>query len=432
MTNSRCSATAPRTSSWAWHRAFFTALIVVLVSACQDTTTPTSLTPDFQVTGPEVSVVVLLDESFAGRGHAANRSRAAEMARGMGVTPTHTYGTALFGFAASVLPGRINALRRDPRVRSVQLDGMASASPLGTSPRFGASANGRGNGNGGGKGGGKPKPEPEDPCLSEPAQNGGWGLERVGGSADGTGRTVWIIDSGVEFANCDLNVDVGRSENFIFDYVTGKGKKAQPATADDRYGHGTAVAGIVAAIDNDIGAVGVAAGATVVPVRVLGTNGYGSWSTIAAGIDYVAANAAPGDVANVSLGGPTHYDFVDEAILTGASRGIVFAIAAGNQSVDAATREPAHVEHVNVYTVSAIDNADTFASFSNFGNPPIDFAAPGVDILVLDLGGGVRVGSGTSASAPFVAGILTLQGLVATDGFALGDPDEDPDPIAHR
>jgi hypothetical protein len=96
------------------------------------------------------------------------------------------------------------------------------------------------------------------------------------------------------------------------------------------------------------------------------------------------------------------------------------------------TREPAHVEHPNVYTVSAFDSSDGFASFSNFGNPPIDFAAPGVDILVLDLGGGVRLGSGTSASAPFVAGILTLQSVIATDGFVLGDPDGNPDPIAHR
>ena len=70
--------------------------------------------------------------------------------------------------------------------------------------------------------------------------------------------------------------------------------------------------------------------------------------------------------------------------------------------------------------------------FSNFGIPPIDFAAPGVDILVLDLGGGVRTGWGTSASAPFVAGILTLQGLVGTDGYARDNPDGDLNPIAHR
>jgi len=413
--------------------------VVLLATACADSPTATDADPSFHVGGQNVSVVVTLDETFAESGipvsgvaHSRNKDRAAELAGQMGVSATRTYGTALFGFAANVPEGRIEALRRDPRVRSVELDGMASAPDSWTrAPVFqrGPASNGRG-GNPG-----KPPPEPEpDPCADEPAQVEGWGRVRVGGVGDGTGKTVWILDSGIDFASCDLNVDVDRSANFIFDYVTGRGKKAQPADARDMNGHGTAVASVVAAIDNEIGAVGIAAGATVVPVRVLGINARGAWSAIAEGIDYVAASAAPGDIANMSIGGTTHQDFVDTAVQNAADLGIVFTISAGNRSLDAGIElyEPAHNEHTNIYTVSAIDSIDALTSFSNFGSP-VDFAAPGLDITVYRLGGGVVSSAyGTSFAAPMVAGILTLQGFVGTDGFATGDPDGVPDPIAHR
>jgi subtilisin family serine protease len=114
-----------------------------------------------------------------------------------------------------------------------------------------------------------------------------------------------------------------------------------------------------------------------------------------------------------------------------ADRGIFFSLAAGNESDSAEEFEPAHVEHENVYTISAIDRFDVFASFSNYGNPPVDYAAPGVSILSTRMGGGVTTMSGTSMAAPHVCGILLSKGSPATDGDAVNDPDGNPDPIAH-
>ncbi len=190
------------------------------------------------------------------------------------------------------------------------------------------------------------------------------------------------------------------------------------------------MAGTIAAKDGDGSVVGVAAGATVVAVRVLDKRGSGWWSWVIAGVDYVAANASAGDVANMSLGGGG-YTLLDDAVKTAAGKGIKFALAAGNSATNAGTRSPARVEHDNVYTVSAIDSVDKFAYFSNYGNPPVDFAAPGVSVLSLWKDSGTRTISGTSMAAPHVAGILLL-GDVKSSGTAIGDPDGNPDPIAHR
>ncbi len=206
-----------------------------------------------------------------------------------------------------------------------------------------------------------------------------------------------------------------------------RGREDSP---DDANGHGTHVAGTVAAIDNDIDVVGVAPNATVHPVRVLSKNGFGMTDWIVAGIDYVAANGVAGDCANMSLGGLGHQDSIHDAVIGAADLGIRFSVSAGNESADAEDYEPAHVEHPNVYTISAIDSKDIFASFSNWGEP-VDFAAPGVDVLSTQMGGGTTIMSGTSMAAPHVCGILLHLATPDSDGYAIDDPDNDPDPIAH-
>lgn len=245
-----------------------------------------------------------------------------------------------------------------------------------------------------------------------------WGIQRVNGGVDGTGLTAWVIDTGIDLDHADLNVDASRGANFV-----SRGRN----TVNDGNGHGTHVAGTIAAIDNAVGVVGVAAGATVIPIRVLDNRGSGSLSGVIAGINFVGANAAPGDVANMSLGGGFS-QILNDAVIAAANNGIKFALAAGNETQPAANTSPASVEHPNVYTVSAIDMNDKMAGFSNFGNPPIDCAAPGVAILSTWNDGGLNTISGTSMAAPHVAGILLL-GPVAFDGFALGDIDSNPDPI---
>lgn len=264
--------------------------------------------------------------------------------------------------------------------------------------------------------GGKPRPSPSGQVV--PA-----GVTRIGGPEYGGGRSVWIVDTGVDLRHRDLVVGFGA--NFVRD---ARGRLS--GTANDGNGHGTHVAGTVAAIDNQDDVVGVAAGATVHPVRVLDDRGNGQVDWVVAGLDFVAANAMPGDVVNLSLGASGHFQSLHDAVIGMADRGIRVSIAAGNAAAAAADYEPAHVEHPNVYTVSAVDNRDRFAAFSNFGNPPIDWAAPGVDVLSLRAGGGTVAYSGTSMAAPHIAGILLLSNP-RSDGEAIGDVDGVPDPIGH-
>ena len=189
------------------------------------------------------------------------------------------------------------------------------------------------------------------------------------------------------------------------------------------------VAGIIAAKKNDIGVVGVAPGATVIPVKVLSSSGPGSTSGVIAGVNHVAANGKPGDVANMSLGGGVS-STLDKAVIAAASKGVIFTLAAGNSATSVTGASPARVNAANIYTISAVDSLDQFASFSNFGLG-VDFAAPGVGIYSTYRDGGYATLSGTSMAAPHAAGLfLATNGNPKTCGFVTaGDPDGDPDPI---
>ncbi|TFB12582.1 S8 family peptidase [Candidatus Marinimicrobia bacterium MT.SAG.4] len=282
------------------------------------------------------------------------------------------YTHAISGFTATLSRNDAAKLRLDPRVAIVEQDRIISLAK----PAW--------------AGGGNDDPEPQ---LIP------WGITRVGGAADGSGMTAWIIDTGIDLEHADLNVNVALSANFV-----PRGKKSP----NDGNGHGTHVAGTIAAIDNDIDVVGVAAGASVVAVRVLDNSGSGAYSWVIAGVDYVAATAEAGDVANLSLGGPTS-DALDLAVLNAAGLGIKFSLAAGNSGADANNYSPGRVNHANVYTISAIDDSDIFASFSNWGNPPVDYAAPGVGVLSLLKGGGTTTKSGTSMSAQYIKDVRLVK-----------------------
>ena len=304
------------------------------------------------------------------------------------------WATALQGFAVTATDEEIARLASDPRVRSIEPDRFVI---LGNNDVVAL---------------GKPVP-------TQPEQGTPWGIGRIGGAGDGTGRTAWVVDSGIDLDHPDLTVDVGRSRTFL----------GGTSTPDDQNGHGTHVAGTIAANNNGIGVIGVAAGANVVSVRVLDRRGSGSYSGVIAGVDYVASAASAGDVANLSLGGPPS-DALDAAILNAASAGVKFALAAGNESVDASTRSPARVNGANIYTISAIDNTDRFASFSNYGSP-VDYAEPGVSVTSTYKGGAYATLSGTSMAAPHAAGLLLL-GNIANGGSAIGDPDGNADTIGVR
>ncbi len=311
----------------------------------------------------------------------------------------HKYSHALAGFVGKMSKDQEAEISKDNRVVYIEQDKLMV---LGKPPWAGG-----GNGGGGGSSG----------------QTTPWGITRVGGPIDYTGTgTAWIIDTGIDLDHPDLNVDVSRSKTFV-----SHGKDAK--SPDDGNGHGTHVAGIIAAIDNNQDVVGVAAGATVVAVKVLDSRGSGAYSDVIAGVDYVASSGSSGDVANMSLGGPTS-QALDDAVAAAASNGIKFAIAAGNDGDDANNYSPARVNGPNIYTVSAFDNTDAMPYWSNYGNPPVDYATPGVSILSLWKNGGTQTESGTSMSAPHMAGLLLL-GAIHSDGTVTGDPDGNPDPIAH-
>jgi subtilisin family serine protease len=265
---------------------------------------------------------------------------------------------------------------------------------------------------------GKPEPKPVTP----PAQTTPWGITRVGGGESGVGKVAWIIDTGVDLDHPDLTVDASKGATFV----------PRTSSADDDNGHGTHCAGIIAAKDNSIGVVGVAAGATVVPVKVLDKRGSGTISGVVAGVDFVANHGSPGDAVNMSLGGGVS-TALDNAVLAMGATGLKVALAAGNESDNAGNHSPARVNGANIYTVSAFDSNDKFAYFSNFGNPPIDYSAPGVSIYSTYKGGQYATMSGTSMAAPHVCGLLLLNrgAQLNTDGKVLNDPDGNPDLIAH-
>ncbi|QHL89367.1 S8 family serine peptidase [Nibribacter ruber] len=323
------------------------------------------------------------------------RSRGQQILRERGIAEQalgHAYGKVLEGFSADLSEAEVEKLRRDPRVAYIEQDKVISLGKPG--------------------GGGTTQPIQEKP----------YGITRVG-SADGTGKTAWVIDSGIDLDHPDLNVDVNRSRTFIT-----SGTDAN--SADDGNGHGSHVAGTIAAKNNTIGVIGVAYNATVVAVKVLNSRGSGSTSGVIAGIDYVGTNGKPGDVANMSLGGGVSTT-LDNAVVNAAKGGVIFCLAAGNETDDADNHSPARAEGANIYTISAMNNTDTWASFSNYGTH-VDWCAPGVSIKSTWKAGGYNTISGTSMATPHAAGVMLVTGGKPTiSGYVKGDPDGKADPIIH-
>ena len=248
-----------------------------------------------------------------------------------------------------------------------------------------------------------------------------WNVNRIG-YGNGIGKTAWIIDSGIDFGHPDLTVDQTRSKSFI------EGQ----TSADDQNGHGTHVAGIIGAKNNTIGVLGIASGASLVALKVLDKDGEGNLSYIVQALAYINSMASAGDVVNMSVGGESGSDILDQQVRNTAVRGIFFSIAAGNEGKLANLSSPARTNGQNIYTITAVDSLDNFASFSNYGNDVVDYAAPGVRILSTWTDNRYAYASGTSMAAPHVAGLLLLRGRnITSSGVAKNDPDGTPDPIAH-
>ncbi|EKO3518503.1 S8 family serine peptidase [Vibrio fluvialis] len=264
--------------------------------------------------------------------------------------------------------------------------------------------------------GGKPSNGGDTGSSAEPPQVIPWGVTFVGGPrTPNSANKAWIIDTGIDASHPDLNVDASLGIN----YARGK-----PNQTSDGNGHGTHVAGTIGAIDNQIDVVGIAAGVTVVPVRVLDNSGSGSMSGVIAGVDFVGQqwtddNAHAGDCVNMSLGGSGTSQALDSAINDVASKGIIFSIAAGNSGTDISNYTPAQVQRPNVYTIAAIDSNSIPPYWSNYNTSVssytvggvtiptyVEYAMPGVNIVSTQLGGGVTSKSGTSMAAPHFCGMV--------------------------
>jgi aqualysin 1 len=290
---------------------------------------------------------------------------AREHAQRHGAEVLYTYQYAIEGYAARLPQARLEEVRADGRVAYV---------------------------------------EPDQTVYAE-AQTLPWGIDKIDaelsstkagdGSGAVSGVNAYVIDTGI-YRHTDLNRV--KHVNFV-----GDGRNT------DCHGHGTHVAGTVAAKDNTTDVVGVAPGAPLTGVKVLGCNGSGATSGVIKGVDWVTANARKPAIANMSLGGGLS-QALDDAVRRSAGGGVFYSIAAGNNGADACLKSPARAgagTNNGIMTVAATDSIDGDPSWSNYG-PCVDLWAPGVSILSTKKGGGTTTMSGTSMAAPHVAGGAAL------------------------
>ncbi|MFM9108095.1 MAG: S8 family serine peptidase [Chloroflexota bacterium] len=382
---------------------FFLAVLALVAQGVAGAAQPAAAAPKFKTADGRAEAIVELEPG----------SDPSMAAAALGLTPRHVYRGVISGFAADLPADAVARLRADSRVRSVTPDGKVSIQGRRVGPEIAADAEAK-------------------------TQRASTGVGRIGTvlPKKDFDIDVAIIDTGVGPSD-DLNIAGGFSclkPDTVGSQKKGKGKGSGKGGSggvglpdySDGESHGTHVAGIVAAINNKDGVVGIASGARIWAVRVLGSSGTGKWSDVVCGLDWVYANRATIEVVNMSLAGngtdsgkcsdlPVH-----KAICQLVNKaGIPVVVAAGNQSKLASTRIPA--AYAEVIAVSAFSDSDgrpgglgpqsceynaddSFWGSSNFG-PAVDVAAPGDCILSITPRGLARY-SGTSMATPHVTGAI--------------------------
>lgn len=207
----------------------------------------------------------------------------------------------------------------------------------------------------------------------------------------GAGARVALLDSGLDPAHLDLRANYRGG----YDFVNGD---SQPW---DDNGHGTEVAGIVAAAEDGFGVVGVAPQAELLAVKILGSDARGSISDVVKGIEWAIREGA--QIVNMSLGTPEDYQALREAVRAAWAAGLVLVAAAGNES--GSVLYPA--AYPEVLAVSGTGKDDRLVFSSNFG-PEIDLAAPGEELPTTYPDGRYRLATGTSFAAAHVTGVAAL------------------------
>ena len=256
----------------------------------------------------------------------------------------------------------------------------------------------------------------------QPTESLPWGVNRVdaelvwpsGNTADLV--KVGIIDTGISNTHPDLLANVKGGINTI-----------NPLKSwNDDNGHGSHVAGIVGALDNDIGVIGVGPAIDLYAIKVLDRRGSGYLSDVIEGIQWAIANNI--QVINMSLGASTGNQSFHDAVIVAKNSGIVVVAAAGNSGGSANESVLFPAAYPEVIAVSATDQNNVIASWSSHG-PEVDLAAPGVSIYSTYKGTGYATFSGTSMAAPHVAGSVALVlntpvGSYDTNTNGQWDPDE--------
>ena len=324
----------------------------------------------------------------------------------LGFRPSHRFGHAVTGFAASLTPAKAQVLRGHPGVAFVVPDREVGVQAI----------------------------VPMQPGDSAPT-----GVQRVEAATttvvhEASPVNVAVIDSGIALSHPDLNAVAGKN-------CAGAGPPS------DETGHGTHIAGTIAARNNGSGVVGVAPGPKLYAVKVVGSTGSGTVSQVVCGIDWVTSTRTdtdPGNdiaVANLSIGGlgepvspcSTTTDPLHMAICASTAAGVTYVVAAGNNSWDfdypPVPDTPA--AYPEVLTVTAMDDSDGlpggtgpdlpcgsadyddgWAIYSNYAATEAGaahtIAAPGTCINSTWNDGGYKVISGTSMAAPHVAGVVAL------------------------
>ncbi len=241
----------------------------------------------------------------------------------------------------------------------------------------------------------------ENAEVQATAQTVPWGVPHIkadkahAAGVTGSGVKVAILDTGIDANHVDLNVKGGAS------FVSG-----EPNALQDGNGHGTHVAGTVAALNNTTGVLGVAYNADLYAVKVLSASGSGTLSGIAQGIEWSIANGM--NVINMSLGGSSGSSALQQACDNAYARGIVVIAAAGNSGSKGKQNTIGYpARYSSVIAVGAVDSNNNRASFSSVGNE-LEVMAPGVSVLSTTPGNNYAAFNGTSMASPHVAGAAAL------------------------
>lgn len=313
--------------------------------------------------------------------------------------------------AANVPEAAIKGLLQNPHVLYVESVGTISIMGKPTSPP------------------GKDKRDKETPPEILP-----WGIDRIDadlvwdidgnltcdeGANTGAGVKVAIIDTGIDYTHPDLKANYVDGYNFV---------KNNDNPMDDN-GHGTHCAGIVVAVDNEVGVIGVAPDASLYALKVMDRRGSGTWDDVIAALEWCVGNEM--QVASMSFGGG-YQQTVEDACYAAYESGIVLVAAAGNHQFFWQSSVVYPAKYDSVIAVSATDSEDNVPSWSNYG-PEVELAAPGVDIFSTWKNGGYETVSGTSMACPHVSGTVALvlaSGRVSNNGGLYGVANEVRDLLA--